>query len=115
MSTNHYLVVSWTRWLGRRRKRLDRPKCTMRVCWAVKYLIPFYLGTLGTLSQSRPRSPPYFILQLLVAVAIRTLLLVVRQFLNPVVVDAGRKECCQAEEETYHGRLDCETPVAADT
>ena len=30
LSTDHHLVVSWIRWQGR---KLDRPKCIMRVCW----------------------------------------------------------------------------------
>uniref|UniRef100_A0A3B3BLN8 Reverse transcriptase domain-containing protein n=2 Tax=Oryzias melastigma TaxID=30732 RepID=A0A3B3BLN8_ORYME len=33
LSTDHYLVVSWIRWRGRRPERLGRPKRTVRVCW----------------------------------------------------------------------------------
>ncbi|KAM4556221.1 craniofacial development protein 2-like [Fundulus diaphanus] len=33
LSTDHYLVVSWLRWRGRKPVRPGRPKCTVRVCW----------------------------------------------------------------------------------
>ena len=33
LSTDHYLVVSWIRWRGRRPERLGRPKRIVRVCW----------------------------------------------------------------------------------
>ncbi|KAM4590384.1 uncharacterized protein V3H82_004354 [Fundulus diaphanus] len=33
LSTDHYLVVSWLRWRGRKPVRPGRPKRTVRVCW----------------------------------------------------------------------------------
>ena len=33
LSTDHHLVVSWLRWLGRMPIRPGRPKCIVRVCW----------------------------------------------------------------------------------
>ncbi len=33
LSTDHHLVVSWSRWRGRKLDRLGRPKRTVRVCW----------------------------------------------------------------------------------
>ncbi|XP_016520903.1 uncharacterized protein LOC107834312 [Poecilia formosa] len=33
LSTDHYLVVSWLRWWGRKPVRPGRPKRVVRVCW----------------------------------------------------------------------------------
>uniref|UniRef100_A0A3B3QR52 Endonuclease/exonuclease/phosphatase domain-containing protein n=1 Tax=Paramormyrops kingsleyae TaxID=1676925 RepID=A0A3B3QR52_9TELE len=33
LSTDHYLMVGWLRWWGRKPARPGRPKCIVRVCW----------------------------------------------------------------------------------